>query len=980
MPGRELLGRAALELVTDPAKLRQGMAAARAESLSTLGSVQKELNSIGRSMSETGSRMTVGITAPVLGIGAAITKIGTDFETVMNQAVGLAGVSRDAIGGIRTEILALGKEVGKTPQELGEAFYFVASAGFDAAEAMDVLRTAATASAAGLGSTQDVAKVLGLVINAYGHENITAARAADILTAAVRDGTAEAAAFAGVLGRVVPTAATLGVSFDQVTAAIAAMTQSGLSADEAATSLNQVMVSLLKPTREAEGAMADMGLSAEGLRKQLREQGLLAVLRTLEERFAGNDEAASLVFGNVRALRGVLSLLGLDAEQLNDIFADTIDSQGDLAQGYADTEGSAREFQRAEAELHALLIELAEDVLPIVVDMVRGVVGVVRDAVGWFKQLPQPVRETIIQALALAAAIGPVLVVLGALVSTLGAIVGAVKLIALTWIPALVTGFAKLALTGVFFVQLGGVGAAAQAAALGFKAMAASAVAATPLLLALAAALGAVLYVWGEVSADIAAQSAQIEHDVQNTISRGMREELERTKAALEQGLRDLDNLGGKAFSEAGDPIVGTAAWLLAGPLSADARHSLEAQLAAVNAALAAAAAEQDASFNRSYDAVESNRLRIGSSLDDAAGDVGDYAADVQASLDETLQAQKDFARGMLASIQKFRIDLEGAFGAAKDAELDMNDTLLSIAQKQAELAELDAETSAKIKNGTSVQSLEYRNRREHILAELSELKLHAALIGDDMHKQAALTALLTGEDMAEGLTSPLPEVVAAYESLRDQALLALLDLYQKGGPAGAAAAKAIAVLFDPKNTTSPFAGMQSWGDASVDAWIKGIIASLKAHEEEVRISVGRYAGKFIAQSPPGPESPLHLIDVWGAKTGQAWIGGIVAAIRGGVGQLAAPLAAIRDPFRAMQLPALALAAGAAGPGVTGTTGGSRLGQAGGGVSIGSISIAVDAKGATDPAAVGGAVRQGVADAMADILREQSQRFVAGRT
>jgi hypothetical protein len=53
---------------------------------------------------------------------------------------------------------------------------------------------------------------------------------------------------------------------------------------------------------------------------------------------------------------------------------------------------------------------------------------------------------------------------------------------------------------------------------------------------------------------------------------------------------------------------------------------------------------------------------------------------------------------------------------------------------------------------------------------------------------------------------------------------------------------------------------------------------------------------------------------------------------------------------------------------------------AGSGLSIGSIDIRVDASGARDPVAVGSAVRQGVADAMADILREQSQRFVAGRS
>ena len=977
--GREDLGRAVLELVTDPTKLRQGLAAARAESLQTVGGIQKSLTSIGDSMTRTGRSLTTGVTLPVIALGAAVTKIGSNFEETTNQIVGLTTVTRDQIDGIRADLVALGKEVGKTPQELAEAFYFVASAGFEADDAMKVLRASAQASAAGLGVTADIAKVLGLVLNAYGKENITAARAADILVASVRDGTAEASAFASVLGRIVPTAATLGVSFDQVAGALASMTLVGLSADEAATSLNQVFVSLLKPTSQAEQAMTDLGLSAAGLRRQLREEGLLSVLRTLEERFAGNDEAAGLVFGNVRALRGVLALLALDSEQLNTVFADTAAAQGDLAEAYSDTEGSAREFGRAQAQLHAALIELGEDVLPIVVDLVRQTASAVGDAVGWFKQLPQPVRETVIQGLALVAVLGPLLLVLGALAKGLAGLIGAFKLIALTWIPALVAGVAKLALTGAFFVQLGGAGAAAQAAALGFKAMGLAAVAATPLLLGLAAALGAVLFVWGQVRADIAAQAAQIGQDVQNTISRGMRDELERTKAALERGLVELDHAGDAAIGKLG-PVAGTAAWLLAGPLSAEARAELERQLAAVNAVLDASNADLEARFTDGDDLLAAARAAWQQHFGAAAGTVRTFRELVGADLKATLDEQKAFARDMLASIQGFRTALEGAFGAAKDAELDMNDTLLAIAQKQAELAALDKETSAKIKNGTSVQSLEYRNRRLHILAELSTLKLHAALIGDDMHKQAALTSLLTGEDMAEGLTSPLPEVVAAYERLRDESLLALAELAAKGGPAGKAATAALARIFNPANTESPFYGMQGWGTAAIQAWLKGLISGLQGAKAKIITNLHQAADPFEAHSPPGPDSPLHLIDVWGVRTGQAWIGGLVASIRDGLGALRAPLLALADPFRAMQLPALTLAAGAAGAGMPGAAAGPRAALGAAGVSIGSISISVDASGAKDPAAVGSAVRQGVADAMADILREQSQSFVAGRS
>lgn len=378
------------------------------------------LTRVGENMSRVGGAMTASLTLPIVGVGAATSKLALDFDRTMNQIVGLTDVPREAIEGIGDEILAMAGEVGKGPQELAEAFYFVASAGFEAEEAMVVLNTAARASAAGLGDTQNVAQVLGGVINAYGKQNITAARAADVLTEAISQGTAEAPAFANVIGRVVPAAAAMGVTFDQVAAALAGMTLTGLSAEEAAVGLNQVFVSLLKPTVQAEEAMRGMGLSSEGLRKQLREEGLLATLRTLEERFAGNETASAAVFGNVRALRSVTSLLTLDQAQLNDIFAKTNDSLGRLDVAFDETEGPARELDRAMADLQAVGIELGQDVLPVVVDVVREVAGAAREFAKWWRGLSDETKSSIIQWAGYLAIAGPVLTITAKLVTVFG--------------------------------------------------------------------------------------------------------------------------------------------------------------------------------------------------------------------------------------------------------------------------------------------------------------------------------------------------------------------------------------------------------------------------------------------------------------------------------------------------------------------------------------------------------------------------------
>lgn len=425
----------------------------------------RTMTRFGRSTQQLGRTMTTNLTLPIIGVGAATSKLAIDFDTTLRQIVGLAKVPQNEIEGIGDAILKMAGDVGRAPQELAEAFYFVASAGFEADEAMEVLETSAKAAAAGMGQTQDIAKVLGGVLNAYGHENISAAHAADVLTAAVQDGAAEAADFASVIGRVAPGAAALGVSFDQVTAALAAMTNVGISAEEGATSLVQIFNSLLKPTSQAEEAMEGLGLSAEGLRKQLREQGLLATLRTLEERFGNNETASAAVFGNIRALRGITALLALDTDQLNGIFDDTAGALGNLQQAYDDTAGPQREIDKAMAELQATAIDLGQDVLPTVVDIFKQVAGAAKDVSRWWNSLSDDTKKAIVQWGLWIAVAGPALVVIGKLASGLGLVFKAVAaLTSAKGLPLMVKNLGKAGLVGAVLLATYALGEVGQAA------------------------------------------------------------------------------------------------------------------------------------------------------------------------------------------------------------------------------------------------------------------------------------------------------------------------------------------------------------------------------------------------------------------------------------------------------------------------------------------------------------------------------------
>ena len=309
-------------------------------------------------------------------IGAAI-----KFEAQLAQIRALTGATKKDTDFLSGALKDLSKEIGKSPEELGAGAYFILSSGIeDAADAVEVLEIAAKASTIGLGETATVADALTTVLNAYGLEASAAAHVTDVMIEAVKQGKAEASAFAGVLGRVVPLAAEMGINFEQVAANLATFTRLGVSAEEAATGLRSVMVSLKKPTTEAEEVLAAIGTSAQEVRQQIREKGLLSVLADLMTKFKGNEEALVGVFGNIRALTSVLGTAGGQLEDYKDILAATETATGNLEEGFGIVSDTAQQKMKvAMAELNIVMLELGENVLPIVVPIARAFALVVAD-------------------------------------------------------------------------------------------------------------------------------------------------------------------------------------------------------------------------------------------------------------------------------------------------------------------------------------------------------------------------------------------------------------------------------------------------------------------------------------------------------------------------------------------------------------------------------------------------------------------------
>lgn len=391
----------------------------------------KKLETLGAGVSKLGSAllpMSVAITAG----SAASLMFSANFEASMTRLVSLAGVGADEIAGVREEILKMAPAVGIGPQALADAMTKISSTVSDTKTAMSILNIAAQGTKAGFGETIDVAGALTTVLNSYGAANITAARAGDILAMAVKEGGAEAKELAPVLANVVPFAAQLGVSFEEVAANIATMTKLGVPTTEAVTSLTSVFSALTKETKQGTDALASLGMSYAGIREEIREKGLAATLTMLQERFGDNVPVLMDVFGRIEAVKNIMGTAGVQADTYAEVLGEvkrSSDGASGSMKGMADAMSgkTVQNWNELTATIKVLAIEFGDRLAPAlgkVVDLAKPVLNFAIDSVEWFGKLPQPLQMTAVGFLAVGAALGPLLLAAGTFISAFGVVSG----------------------------------------------------------------------------------------------------------------------------------------------------------------------------------------------------------------------------------------------------------------------------------------------------------------------------------------------------------------------------------------------------------------------------------------------------------------------------------------------------------------------------------------------------------------------------
>jgi len=407
-----------------------------------IGNVGTKLQAAGAQISSAGSAMTSSITIPLVAVGAGIAAVSgqaVGFEKQMGEVFTLLpGLSKQGMGEMSQDALDFADDMGVLPKEVVPALYQAISAGIPKENVFDFLTTAQKAAVGGVTDLTTSVDGITSVVNAYGSDVLSATEASDLMFTAVKLGKTDFNQLSNSLYNVIPYSSAAGVAFGDVTAAIATLTSQGTPTAQATTQIRQAIVELSDSGSDV--SLIFQEITGKTFKQFIAEGGNMNDALQLLEQYAKNSGVGvDELFGSVEAGAGVLGLTGKSSEKFAANIEEMGKSAGATEQAYSTmSQTTSKAIDEIKATLSVLIIELGQKFLPIIRDTlvplikntlvptIEKIIPIVEKIANGFGSLSAPVQVAVLAFTAFLAALGPILIVVGSVVSAFGTLATAV--------------------------------------------------------------------------------------------------------------------------------------------------------------------------------------------------------------------------------------------------------------------------------------------------------------------------------------------------------------------------------------------------------------------------------------------------------------------------------------------------------------------------------------------------------------------------
>lgn len=413
------VGTAVGYLDLDTSGFTRGFSRARAD-MKTFSDENATLNdklaATGSILRNVGSSLTKWVTVPLVGAGAAAIKTAANFESGMSKVAAISGATGTQLDQLTDKALEMGAQTKFSASEAASAMEYMAMAGWkteDMLNGIEGIMSLAAASGEDLATTSDIVTD---ALTAFGLSAQDAGRFSDVLAAASSNANTNVSMLGESFKYVAPVAGSLGYSVEDTAIALGLMANSGIKASQGGTALRASLTRMIKPTDDAAAIMNKYGISLTNTDGSMKSLG--DVMGMLREKLGVLSEAqqaqvAATLFGQ-EAMSGMLAIINASEADYNKLTDAIYGSEG-AANSMAETmqDNLSGQLTILGSTIEGIAISFGNILLPMIKKVVEGLQGFA----SWINGLSDSQKEFIANALLMAAAIGPVILIIGKLVT-----------------------------------------------------------------------------------------------------------------------------------------------------------------------------------------------------------------------------------------------------------------------------------------------------------------------------------------------------------------------------------------------------------------------------------------------------------------------------------------------------------------------------------------------------------------------------------
>lgn len=382
-------------------------------------SMSTRFQTAGQMLTSAGSTLTTHVTAPLLALGGAATSMSMQAETSMAKVNSILQLSSSEWTKYQTTLEQGANDIGMAYSDYAEAAYSAISAGVKQADVTNFLTQSNKLAKGGLTDLATATDLLTTVQNAYGLSQKDMQHVSDVLIQTQNKGKTTVGELGSAMGRVIPTANSLGVSVEQLGASYAIMTAGGINTAESTTYLNSMLNELGKSGSGVDKILREQtGKSFKELMESGKSTG--DVLQILSDYAEKSGKSLTDLFSSAEAGKAATALMKDGVKGFNEQLDGMINSTGACDKAFKTMNSTAKEqLTQSINKLKNAMVEIGDVMLPVVANIAQAVAGFA-DFLNQLGQANPALLQTTVVIGGIVAAIGPLLLILGSLASAIG--------------------------------------------------------------------------------------------------------------------------------------------------------------------------------------------------------------------------------------------------------------------------------------------------------------------------------------------------------------------------------------------------------------------------------------------------------------------------------------------------------------------------------------------------------------------------------